>query len=245
MCRNTRPSRAKVPTLALSTFIQKKCKSTLKNISISSLLNKKFKKNITNGSAHRKRQRNQISSKQSTSDPSILDLLTMIGECDKSGSVDMSTEKLHTYTDRNVLKISNSWSKAVSNEKSEISLELDDENNVTDILIKSLSPDCACLEVEAMSLLAFLEHEVDEAERIELSSSSSIDMHDEEMEDEILRLDEAEECIQRELLQIDAMEELTSVGIGAKSDCTKLNEYGIKIIDVEERLNIASAAACA
>ena len=253
MCRNSRPSKPRVQTLALSSFIQKKCKSTLKNVSICSLLNKKFKKTIKNGSTKGKRQRNQMSSKQNPRDceetcskgPSIIDLLTMIGERDQSNT-QIGTKDLHRYADRDVLKISSNWSKTISTRDNTISLEVDSESNVTDILIKSLSPDCACLEVEAMSLLAYLEHELDE-NIMELPSSASLELYDDEMEDEILRLDEAEASLERELCQIDALDEIISAGSTAMKECIVPKQYDVIELEVEQTLLVAAAttAACA
>ena len=121
MCRRSFSSKPKVQSLSSSRFIQKKCKSTLNNISASTHLKRKYKKTIKNEPViTKKRQRNQMVLKENcSSDLSILNLLTMIGEQGQS-NFEMNNKNLHKYTDREVLKISNSWSKSISSEESEI-----------------------------------------------------------------------------------------------------------------------------
>jgi hypothetical protein len=246
MCRRSFSSKPKVQSLSSSRFIQKKCKSTLNNISASTHLKRKYKKTIKNEPViTKKRQRNQmVLNENCSSDLSILNLLTMIGEQGQS-NFEMNNKNLHKYTDREVLKISNSWSKSISSEESEISLEVDNQDNATDILIKSLSPDCAYLEVEAMSLLAVLEHEADEQDIMDLSYCTSEDMYDDEAEDEIMRLNEVEESLSMELSRIDELENLIHMDTKNDVDFIISNEYGMLETRIEKEMHVTIAAACA
>ena len=257
MCKVTKALRPTQNVFSLSTFINKKCKTTAKKVNVSHLLNKRFRKALVNSTSeqrNKKDKRQERSSKSksnsinkrnsnSSAEPTILGLLTTIGEQDKS-QPNLDHKNILNYSDRDLLKISDDWSRAISGDESHIALEIDDDDNISDILIRSLTPDCASLEVEAMSLLAFLEREIED-ETSECALVSDVEVYDDEMEEEINQLDESEELLQRELYEIEYKAELVNKGgciVHRENPNWNVNE--LKSMNILKEVNI-TVAACA
>ena len=99
---------------------------------------------------------------ESSSQPTVLELMSMIGETKES----LSNETLENYMDRDLLKISQQWSQTVmkSDGKSDVRSRLFDESDMPSRgMITSLNEECARLEVNAVALLASMEHEMNKS----------------------------------------------------------------------------------
>ena len=136
-------------------------------------------------------------------EPVVLDLLSMIGEYKKSRP-NLNNKKVAMYSNRDMLKISSEWSKTMLNNNENEELDVD-------MLIGSLSKECASLEVEAISLLASMEHmnEKDNKGKLDVSIINNMAMHDDnedEMDIDMLMLEAAGELLAKELSEIEMIE---------------------------------------
>ena len=166
-------------------------------------------------------------------EPTVVDLLTMIGECKKSRTK-LNNDKLAMYSNRDMMKISSKWSKTVlKNDKTD---ELD-----VDMLIGSLSKECASLEVEAISMLASMEHsnEKENINEIDMSIINDLDLIEDnadDMDDDLWMLEAAGELLSKELAEIEAIEK-------KMFECENENEYRYVNIEVSEINRICACSA--
>ena len=132
--------------------------------------------------------------------PTIVNFMMALGEATDSVCVNA----IEKFTDRNVLSISSRWSKEISRQRKyedsmgshiiDGGLDNDDQN---------FSSECAELEVEAISVLALLESEMERA-CIPSSLTTNFDEDDDDdLLEEFLRLEESEQVLTKSLSRID------------------------------------------
>ena len=134
--------------------------------------------------------------------PTIVNFMMALGEATDSVGVDV----VEKFTDRNVLSISSRWSKEIyRQQKYEDSMGSHSINGGLDNINQNFSSECAELEVEAISMLASLESEM---ERACIPSSLSTDFDeddDNDLSEELLRLEESEQLLKKSLSRIDLL----------------------------------------
>ena len=132
------------------------------------------------------------------SEATVLDLISIIGE----SSQDLSNATVEKYMNRDFLKISQQWSQTLSKDNGE-----SDEEFTTSPhgMVMSLSEECARLEVSAVALLASMEYDMDKkcgkcaSQNYNMSENECWMEEDDEMQEEILKLEEAMESLEEEL----------------------------------------------
>ena len=119
----------------------------------------------------------------------------MIGESKQ----DLSNETLENYMDRDLLKISQQWSQTVMKNDGECDIEfsLFDESDISARgMFTSLNEECARLEVNAVVLLASMEHEMNKSS---VGDNESLVEEDDEILEEMRKLEESMEFLEEEL----------------------------------------------
>ena len=139
--------------------------------------------------------------------PTIVNFMTALGEATDSVDVD-SVDK---FTNRNVLSISSRWSKEISRQrKYDDSMGSHSIDGGLDKIDQSFSSECAELEVEAISVLASLESEMERA-CITKSLTTNVDRDDDDdLSEEFLRLKESERLLKEDLSRIDLLKSETT-----------------------------------
>lgn len=140
----------------------------------------KKKSHLSKSSTAKSSSSSSLSSlKKTKNDPTVLDLMRNIDGMSLGGP--RKKVNVKKYMNRNVLKISKKWSKAASSAAAETAKNNDDLKNSTrseNDYIRSygLSTECATLEVEAITLLAAIEHgeHVDEERFPKLEKDSTV-----------------------------------------------------------------------
>ena len=139
--------------------------------------------------------------------PTIVNFMMALGEA--TDCVDVDAVK--KFTNRNVLSISSRWSKEISQQrKCEDSMGSYSIDGDLDNIDQSFSSECAELEVEAISVLASLESEMERA-CIPMSLRTNFDEEDDDddFSEELLRLEESEQLLKEDLSRIDVLKSET------------------------------------
>ena len=150
----------------------------------------------------RKAVSEKISVDVSSSKPTVLELMSMIGESKQ----DLSNETLENYMDRDLLKISQQWSQTVmkNDEECDVELNLFDESDTASRgVFTSLNEECARLEVNAVALLASMEHEMNKSF---VMDQECLLGEDDEILEEMRKLEESMEMLEEELNMSEIMD---------------------------------------
>ena len=153
------------------------------------------------------RPRASISQEPLPEPSTIIDFIQSIGETEEN----INSRTIKQYTDRQLLRLSSSWSQAVEAAR----LANDHDYDLSSAkLASTLSAECARLEVEAMSILVSKEASIEKKSPI---TTCYDDLDEEELQCEMEEIENSLSSLERELQEIDLIEQIHDEFFGEDS----------------------------